>query len=1085
MALIMQPQWLPEPLREGYGLRHVSPLKRSTFVSGRSMPRRAYTATRLYDDGTARSISGAMIHVMRSLGLPADQIDTDTLTHLENTYWTPRGEFFDYSAEKSGTSALDMLQMAAQAGMGYFLLIDSMCSAGREGIKAWRGGISPQRQLEPLTTAFTSPGPDDFDGVDVTYTDEVTWAPEIPVNRQVAVVGDPGTHADQVSGVTVPNSGRYVMVAAGLQWVSADVLSQKADRGSVDALSQRVGAIDAGVFYQSINDVPASSYNLGTDFSGVGRAFISIYPVISSAAAWINPAATATRIRVRVYTRSSAASGLPGSSIDTLQREVVVPLATVRTMLGGTGPVMIEAKFAPLEVGKTLPVVVTFEALDEANASAYIGYYSVPVPTGYSFGYVKSGASGNWIALGSTQPVLALVVQHKPNADSGTSVGHSDVSWSEPNNHDWEDRAFAGWARSFVGNAGASFSAVSGYFSEVASCDLIQIRVFARRVTESATPNVPGSQAIQDMHLGTFRFLVSEMVGTATAGKFLFDVGEIKIPGGRYPLVEVVGLHQNGTKAALGAGRTDYASAPVDTTWMLPSAGTAGFTLLAQNRTVSIGLANVLKRETSEVAGQMYPQVEAHGRDIEEIQKRLDAILVGSSSEGMADSVQPVLAVSGLSLNLAGSSAVIDGVAVVFGGEFTLDPPASASGSTTALPLKYSQFGAGSYPTQNPNAMLWRRRLSGVVVTRQSDGAVLVQGTDYGVDSVWGKLYGMKNVADQVVDASYNFTRERYDLLQLDPVTMTCSVVKGTERDVDAYDYAPAASNRRIPLYYLYVRAGTITPVPVHLYQDGVRKDTRVVFDGMLSKGKRLIGRTRRKLQRGQAVKVLGYGDSITSCGNVDLLWYFETLPPDNRAAIPTYDRGDSGGPFATRISWNWVAIQAIKATYGYVDSHESNPGGLPVLTYVNKGVGGSNSSSSGNNGSNPARLAEALATGADVMVLAFGMNEIGSDATFENMASIIQQAQAAGMDVVVVGVPKTNAISDARDVALWRKTNRTLQLVAEASGCPFVPIHWLTDQGGGGLPVAPQHLCSANYFNHPGLVELKHYGLMLSKFFV
>lgn len=45
MALIMQPQWLPEPLREGYGLKHVSPMKRSTFVSGRSMPRRAYTAT--------------------------------------------------------------------------------------------------------------------------------------------------------------------------------------------------------------------------------------------------------------------------------------------------------------------------------------------------------------------------------------------------------------------------------------------------------------------------------------------------------------------------------------------------------------------------------------------------------------------------------------------------------------------------------------------------------------------------------------------------------------------------------------------------------------------------------------------------------------------------------------------------------------------------------------------------------------------------------------------------------------------------------------------------------------------------------
>jgi len=135
-------------------------------------------ATRLYDDGAARSISGAMVHVMRSLGLPFDQIDTETLQHLEDTYWTPRGEFFDFSAEKSGTSALDLLQMAAQAGMGYFLLIDSMCSAGREGIKAWRGGISPQRQLEPLSTSFISPGPDDYDGVDVTYIDEVTWAAE-------------------------------------------------------------------------------------------------------------------------------------------------------------------------------------------------------------------------------------------------------------------------------------------------------------------------------------------------------------------------------------------------------------------------------------------------------------------------------------------------------------------------------------------------------------------------------------------------------------------------------------------------------------------------------------------------------------------------------------------------------------------------------------------------------------------------------------------------------------------------------------------------------------------------------------------
>ncbi len=52
----------------------------------------------------------------------------------------------------------------------------------------------------------------------------------IPQNRQVAVVGDEGTHVDPVSGATVQNSGRYVMVPGGLEWRAADVLTQKADR---------------------------------------------------------------------------------------------------------------------------------------------------------------------------------------------------------------------------------------------------------------------------------------------------------------------------------------------------------------------------------------------------------------------------------------------------------------------------------------------------------------------------------------------------------------------------------------------------------------------------------------------------------------------------------------------------------------------------------------------------------------------------------------------------------------------------------------------------------------------------------------
>lgn len=58
-------------------------------------------------------------------------------------------------------------------------------------------------------------------------------AGQIPVDRQVAVIGDSGTHTDPVSGLDVPNEGRYVMTSAGLQWRAADVLSQKADKSAV------------------------------------------------------------------------------------------------------------------------------------------------------------------------------------------------------------------------------------------------------------------------------------------------------------------------------------------------------------------------------------------------------------------------------------------------------------------------------------------------------------------------------------------------------------------------------------------------------------------------------------------------------------------------------------------------------------------------------------------------------------------------------------------------------------------------------------------------------------------------------------
>ncbi|MGQ4591330.1 host specificity factor TipJ family phage tail protein [Raoultella ornithinolytica] len=132
-------------------------------------------ATRIYDSGVARSISGALYHVGRSLDM---EMDTVAIDALEQAYWTPNGETFDFATGDS-ISALEMLQKIAAAGKGYFLLnTQSIASVGREGVKPWTGAITPHEMVSEMQTDFSTVTDDDYDGVDVTYINGTTWAEE-------------------------------------------------------------------------------------------------------------------------------------------------------------------------------------------------------------------------------------------------------------------------------------------------------------------------------------------------------------------------------------------------------------------------------------------------------------------------------------------------------------------------------------------------------------------------------------------------------------------------------------------------------------------------------------------------------------------------------------------------------------------------------------------------------------------------------------------------------------------------------------------------------------------------------------------
>ncbi|HDX9113825.1 TPA: kinase [Klebsiella michiganensis] len=130
--------------------------------------------TRAYETGTARTISGALLHVGNSLGL---EMDVDTINGIESAYWSPRGEYFDFATGDS-ISALEMLQKIVNAGKSRFLLSDGLATVNREGIKPWTGVITPHEMVEELQSGFTAPSDDDYDGVDVTYINGTTWAEE-------------------------------------------------------------------------------------------------------------------------------------------------------------------------------------------------------------------------------------------------------------------------------------------------------------------------------------------------------------------------------------------------------------------------------------------------------------------------------------------------------------------------------------------------------------------------------------------------------------------------------------------------------------------------------------------------------------------------------------------------------------------------------------------------------------------------------------------------------------------------------------------------------------------------------------------
>ena len=381
------------------------------------------------------------------------------------------------------------------------------------------------------------------------------------------------------------------------------------------------------------------------------------------------------------------------------------------------------------------------------------------------------------------------------------------------------------------------------------------------------------------------------------------------------------------------------------------------------------------------------------------------------------------------------------------------------------------------------------------ITVKDASGNTLVRGVDYEFKKNSGRLYGLKNIGNQTVTVTYTGHNHRYDLIVFNSATGDLEVVQGTERAIDPENYQPTSNKRE--LFLVYVTKDGCELLPTYRYDNYMPLDYADQFTAMMRHNKLALTKTFAKLYQKQPIKIIGYGDSITAQGdgwgdsaliaggNRDRAYILEHIPQDTIASqITLYDGTDKdflGSPYKdhVKIGWNWILKATLEQVYG-VD-----------VTYHNRGIGGTVSGTRDYGGGMygglyPARLNAMLDGGGDLLVLAFGMNELGSNQIYDNCRAIIEQFKArTGGDVVVMTTPQINKWGIVTEKLEWQYTHDELVRCALDTNSAFIS-NWLleSDDFAGNNRLSQQNMCNDNVYNHPTHFQMKHIGNMLSLIF-
>lgn len=143
-----------------------------------------------------RDIIPALRYIAETVNMPQDQTELVAL----DTLYKSRGDTFDYVFNE--TTVRDAMKKVLQAGSAELTVEDGTIKPVRDGERTeFEQGFSPQNMIGGLSRSFSSPRPDDPDGVDVEFTNRDTWASETVECR---LPGDLGNKVEKIKleGVT-------------------------------------------------------------------------------------------------------------------------------------------------------------------------------------------------------------------------------------------------------------------------------------------------------------------------------------------------------------------------------------------------------------------------------------------------------------------------------------------------------------------------------------------------------------------------------------------------------------------------------------------------------------------------------------------------------------------------------------------------------------------------------------------------------------------------------------------------------------------------------------------------------------------